>query len=268
MHSNHSFILRQESFWIAIHIYLVKQFKIESSDIFQILEYFQNFDIYFINRYLTVWGFTIVFPQVPSLKKIVRFSHSFVDSCIGTFCHHKKFTGRVLLWDNFISPRNNLFHTQRRFFLARNRSPKGPHLLRMVQPIRSPENPGTTVVSIGHLTPWHENPGYRTQVWDKCRIYFRTIVSFFNNFFFNTIPNKYSFSWSYFLFDSSVIIIYKQGKDCINPLGAAKFQLYEIDWTSLFRHFWQVHSKMQTTCKNTKIKLPMSKKIKTKNGNN
>ena len=36
----------------------------------------------------------------------------------------------------------------------------------MVQPIRSPENSGTTVVSIGHLTPWPENPGYRTQVWD------------------------------------------------------------------------------------------------------
>ena len=28
-------------------------------------------------------------------------------------------------------------------------------------------NPGTTVVSIGHLTTWPENPGYRTQVWDK-----------------------------------------------------------------------------------------------------
>ena len=28
-------------------------------------------------------------------------------------------------------------------------------------------NPGTTVVSIGHLTPWPENPGYRTQVWDN-----------------------------------------------------------------------------------------------------
>ena len=44
-----------------------KQFKIESSDIFQILEYFQNVDVYYINRYLTVWGFTIVFPQVPLL---------------------------------------------------------------------------------------------------------------------------------------------------------------------------------------------------------
>ena len=100
--------------------------------------------------------------------KIVRFFHSFVDSCIWTICHHKDFTGRVLLWENFISSRNNLFHTQRRFFLARYRSPNEPHLLRMVQPIRSPENPGTTVVSVGHLTPWPENPGYRTQVWDNC----------------------------------------------------------------------------------------------------
>ena len=118
-----------------------------------------------MNRYLTVWGFTIVFPQVPLFKKNVRFSHSFVDSCIWTTCHHKDFTGRVLLWENYISARNNLFHTQRRFFLARYRSPNEPHLLRMVQPIRSPENPGPTVVSIGHLTPWPENPGYRTQVW-------------------------------------------------------------------------------------------------------
>ena len=115
----------------------------------------------------TSWGFTIVFPQVPLFKKNVRFFHSFVNSCIGTICHHKYFTGRVLLWKNFISPRNNLFHTKRRFFLARYRSPNGPHLFRMVQPIRSPENLGTTVVSIGHLTPWPENPGYRTQVWDK-----------------------------------------------------------------------------------------------------
>ena len=38
---------------------------IESSDMYQILEYFQDFDVYFINRYLTVWGFTFVSPQVP-----------------------------------------------------------------------------------------------------------------------------------------------------------------------------------------------------------
>ena len=59
----------QESSWITIYLYLVKQFKIESSDIFQILEYFQNFDVYFINRYLTVWGLTIVFPKVPLFQK-------------------------------------------------------------------------------------------------------------------------------------------------------------------------------------------------------
>ena len=60
LHPTHSCILIQESFWITIHLHLVKQFKIESIDIFQILEYFQNFDVYFVNRYLTVWGFTIV----------------------------------------------------------------------------------------------------------------------------------------------------------------------------------------------------------------
>ena len=67
-------VLIQESFSITIHLYLVKQFKFESSDIFQILEYFQNFDVCFINRYLTVWGFTIVFPQVPLFKKMLDFS--------------------------------------------------------------------------------------------------------------------------------------------------------------------------------------------------
>ena len=90
-----------------VHLYLVKQFKIESNDIFQILQYFQNVDVYYINRYLTVWGFTIVLPQVPLFEKIVRFFHSFVDSCIWTICHNKDFTGRVLLWENFISARNN-----------------------------------------------------------------------------------------------------------------------------------------------------------------
>ena len=57
-----------------MHLYLVKHFKIESIDIFQILKYFQNFDVYFINRYLTVWGFTIVFPQVPLFKIFLDFS--------------------------------------------------------------------------------------------------------------------------------------------------------------------------------------------------
>ena len=37
----------QESFWITMHLYPVKQFKIESSAIFSILEHFQNFDIIF-----------------------------------------------------------------------------------------------------------------------------------------------------------------------------------------------------------------------------
>ena len=31
-------------------------------------------------------------------------------------------------------------------------------------------NPGTTMVSIGHLTTWPENPGYRTQVWDNIHV--------------------------------------------------------------------------------------------------
>ena len=63
----------------------------------------------------------------PITSKIVRFFHSFVDSCIGTICHHKDFTGRVLLWENFISPRNNLFHTQKNIFFWQGTYPQmGP----------------------------------------------------------------------------------------------------------------------------------------------
>ena len=75
----------------------------------------------------------------PITSKIVRFFHSFVDSCIGTICHHKDFTGRVLLWENFIHTETTYFTHTKIFFLARYISPNGPHLLRMAQPIRSPE---------------------------------------------------------------------------------------------------------------------------------
>ena len=109
LHPNHSCILIPEYFWITIYLYLVKQFKIESSDIFQIREYFQIFDVYFINRYLSVWGFTIVFPQVPFFLRIVRFFHWFVGSCTGTICHHKDITWQVLLWENLFHPEATYF---------------------------------------------------------------------------------------------------------------------------------------------------------------
>ena len=58
------------------------------------------------------------------------------------------------------------------------KSPHRPHLPRVLQPIRSPENPGTTVVSIGHWTPWPENPGYRTQVLDNISIHWHIMGCF------------------------------------------------------------------------------------------
>ena len=127
---------------------------------FQILEYFQNFDVYFINQYLTVSGFTIVFPRVPLFKKLLDFSIQVLISAWGQFVTIK--TSQDEFSFGQIS-----FYPKTTYFLARYRSPNGPHLLQMVQPIRSPQNPGTNVVSIGHLTPWRENPGYRTQVWDN-----------------------------------------------------------------------------------------------------
>ena len=61
----------QESYSIALHLFLVKQFKIGSSDIFQILVHFQSIDVYYIKRYLTVWSITIVSQQVPLFKRVL-----------------------------------------------------------------------------------------------------------------------------------------------------------------------------------------------------
>ena len=93
-----------------LSIYLVKQFKIESSDIFQILKYFQNFDVHSINRNLT-GGFTIVFPQVPLFFKIVRFFHSFVDSCIGTICHHIASQDKFSFGKIYFTQKQHILHT-------------------------------------------------------------------------------------------------------------------------------------------------------------
>ena len=108
-----------------------------------------------------------VLPLWTASPKIVRFFHSFVDSCIGTICHHKDFTGWVLIWENFISPTNNLFHTYKIFFSDKAQIPKWAPFAPNGTANQIAGNPGTTVVSIGHLTTWPENPGYRTQVWDK-----------------------------------------------------------------------------------------------------
>ena len=66
-----------------LYLYLVKQFKIESSNIFQILEYFQNFDVYFINQYLTVWGFTIAL----CFHKSHYFKNYYIFPFISWFLH-------------------------------------------------------------------------------------------------------------------------------------------------------------------------------------
>ena len=86
------------------------------------MTFFKFWNISKISMYILSIG-TSLFEVLPLCSrkshylKNVRFFHSFVDSCIWTICHHKDFTGRVFLWENFISDRNNLFHTQRRFFL-------------------------------------------------------------------------------------------------------------------------------------------------------
>ena len=89
-----------------------------------------------------------------------------MNSWMGANCHHKDFTGRVLIWENFIHPKTTYF-TQRKKISGKKQIPKWAPSARVVQPTRSPENRGTTVVSIGHWTLWPENPGHHTQVWDN-----------------------------------------------------------------------------------------------------
>ena len=69
-----------------------------------------------------------MFPQVPLFKKIVRFFHSFVDSCIGTICHHIDFTGRVLLSEYLFNPETTYFTRKKMFgFFWQGTDPKrGP----------------------------------------------------------------------------------------------------------------------------------------------
>ena len=119
----HSCILIQESFWIIIHLYLVKQFKFESSDIFQILEYFQNFDVCFINRYLTVWGFAIVFPQVPLFKKMLDFSIHLLIPAQGQFVTIKTSQDEFSLGKPLFHPETSSF-THKEDFSGKVQIPK------------------------------------------------------------------------------------------------------------------------------------------------
>ena len=123
LHPNHSRILIQESFWITIHLYLVKQFKIESSDIFQIPEYFQKFVVYFINRYLTVWGFTIVFPQVPLLKKMLDFAIHLLIPAWGQFVTIKTSQDEFSFGKTLFHPETTYF-THKEDFSGRVQIPK------------------------------------------------------------------------------------------------------------------------------------------------
>ena len=105
-------------------------------------------------------------PTSPIISKMVSFSIHLLIPAYGQFATIKTSQEEFFFGKTLFQQKQLISHTKT-IFLARYRSPNETHLLRMVQPIRSPENPGTTVVSIGHLTPWPENPGYRTQVWDN-----------------------------------------------------------------------------------------------------
>ena len=86
-----------------LHLYLVKQFKIE----FRCLIY-QSVP-HCLKFYHCV-------SASPIIKKVVKFFRSFVDSSIGTICHHKDFTGRVPLWENSFRPETTFFTHKEDFF--------------------------------------------------------------------------------------------------------------------------------------------------------
>ena len=109
LHPNHSCILIQGSFWITLHLYPVKQFNIESSDMFQLLVYLQNCNVYFINRYLTVWGFTIVFAQFPLFPKFLHFSIHLLIPAYGQFV-------TIQTSQDELSFKKTLFHPETTYF--------------------------------------------------------------------------------------------------------------------------------------------------------
>ena len=151
LHSKHSCILIQESYWITIYLNVVKWFKIESSDIFQILAYFV--------KYLTIWGITIVFPQVPLFKKMSVFSIYLLIPAWGHFATIKTSHDEV-------SFEKILDHLEPTYFIKTFWRGTYRHVGPICSELYSQsENPGITLVSIGHWTLWPENPGYRTQVW-------------------------------------------------------------------------------------------------------
>ena len=94
----------------SLYIYLVKQFKIESSDIFQILEYFQNFYVHSIKRNLT-GGFTIVFPQVPLFLKLLDFSIHLLIPAKGRFVTIKTSKDKFSFGKMYFAQKQHILHT-------------------------------------------------------------------------------------------------------------------------------------------------------------
>ena len=77
---------------------------------------FPNFDVYFINRYLTVWGFTIVFPQVPLFKKLLEFSFHLLIPAQGQFVTIKTSQDEFPFGKNFFCTETTYFTHRKDFF--------------------------------------------------------------------------------------------------------------------------------------------------------
>ena len=141
-------VLIQDSHWIIRYVRLVIQFRIEPSNIFQIVVYFQTWNISFANQCLTVWGNATASPTIE--ENFNFFFHLFVDYSIGANCDHKDFIGRILLGGIFIDPTKHLLGGKYFWSVAALR------MFREVQLIKSLENPGILTCCNGRWQVWPE----------------------------------------------------------------------------------------------------------------
>ena len=129
---------------------------------FEILVYLKTLIVFLANQCLPHRCITIVFLQVPlftQFRNSFLFFISLAESCKGSNCDHKLFTEWVIL-------RESCIYLKQFILCEKNSSghqqiPNETILLRVIQPIRSPENPGTTVVCFRQGTSRPEHPGYR-----------------------------------------------------------------------------------------------------------
>ena len=110
-----------------------------------------------------------MFPQVPLFKKMLDFSIHLLIPASGQFVTIKTSQDEFSLGKPLFHPETTYFtHKEDFFWQGTDPQMGGP----ICSEWHSQSNrrkilePPWSVLDM-HLTPWPENPGYRTQVWDK-----------------------------------------------------------------------------------------------------